>query len=99
MSDIAGRALVALPPGSLVHLTPSTEVTKGAWDEIRRWHEASAWPLETTERQSQYKTLLSGNGGFADRLSALRDAFRKVSAGGAASVQEGDGGSAGAVEL
>lgn len=79
VSDIAGRALSALPANSPITLTPSKEASKVAWDEIRRLRDASAWPREKPERQSMFKTLVSNNAGFVDRLSALRQSFSRVS--------------------
>lgn len=81
VSDVAGRALSALPPGSPIHLTPSKDVKEAAWKEIQQLRQASAWPKENPERHSMYKTLVAGNKGFADRLAALTEAFSRVSGG------------------
>lgn len=99
VSDIAGRALSALPPDSLIQLTPSNDATVAAWDEIRRLREAAAWPKTKPERQSMFESLKSENEGFADRLSALREAFLRVSGGKAGMGEGDDGGATPVVEL
>lgn len=91
VSDLAGRALSTLPPGSTVRFAPSKDVTLSAWEEISRLKEAAAWPKEPEERQSMYEALVAGNTGFPDRVSAVRAAFSHVSGGGCEGATEEEG--------
>lgn len=79
VSDVAGRALSTLPPGSTIRFAPSKDVTLAAWDDIGRLKEASAWPKESEERQSMYEALVAGSAGFPDRVFAVRAAFSSIS--------------------
>lgn len=92
VTDVAGRALSALPPDTPISFTPSNEATVDAWDEIRRVSEASAWPKGTRERQSMYGTLMSKNERFPDRLSALSEAFLRLPGGETGGREGGSGG-------
>lgn len=79
VSDIAGRALSDLPQDSSINFTPSHHVRREAWENIDRLRNPSEWPDELPERQLMFETLVVGNEGFPDRLSALRDAFTSFS--------------------
>eukprot|EP00752_Nemacystus_decipiens_P004257 g3888.t1 len=94
VSDVAGRALSTLPPNSTIRFAPSKDVTLAAWDELSRLKEVAAWPKEPEERQSMYESLVAGNAGFPDRVSAVRAAFSHVSGGGCEGATEEDEGEA-----
>eukprot|EP00903_Cladosiphon_okamuranus_P014343 g13317.t1 len=91
VTDVAGRAISTLAPGSTVRFAPSKDVTLSAWEQIDRLKEAAAWPKEPEERQSMYEALVAGNAGFPDRVSAVRAAFSHVSGGGCEEATEEEG--------
>lgn len=94
VSDVAGSTLSTLPPGATIRFAPSKDVTLAAWGDIGRLTEAAAWPKEPEERQTTYETLLAGNAGFPDRVSAIRAAFSQISGGGCEGATGEEGGDA-----